>query len=1130
MKKILENWILAPQGAKDLKGLSTFPAPTGFGKTHITNQFIAENFDEIVKRKIKIIFITPLLKNLPVDGLRLEFEKLGKLNEFDRNFLLLQSINDVYLNQLLKIKSQIPPELQSSQHLKRMLSMIEQMTKLTGKQVLTSSDLDVSNFTNAFTECEQAFRKELTNLIFYGMKKKEAKLKQLELPQNRWVKVLYPSTQFENTPIVMMSVKKFILPFVTLVERSKPLVEVINAGTVVIMDEFDSCKQDIQQTIIESGLKHKYDPVALVKTVYAKLMQTKPSQEFLNDSTARQKQMKTLDWQTTHENYEMLIARLEEVFKDFNLQFNLKTDEQMNSRNFLFHDFKTIQVMGGFTAAITDKQERINRISHVKNEQGVDYQLSHLVSAIQNVMRYFRQNITYNARNYLEKKNQNRELHIDEMLLDHAIKTVLNEYGVPENGGFWNRFFDAALHYEYNLRFKQIKHENLHSFYDLGFSYFALEDDPEHDTFTTLNHYAFYDTADSYLIYLCDKAKVIGLSATAEYQTPLKNFSIEYLQNKLAERFIPLTFDEVSRLEAEFQKRIQGYQKVKIQTQKLPGLVDFKEDLADIFEDSDLVEELANRVSFLSDYVKQRYLNLFYFISQFVKTEDMYAGLGLFSALAKSGSQSFDSELITNVFKLLTQNQTNLQLKLLSSKNYENELADVKKNLAIGNRVLVISSYSTLGAGQNLQYDIPQGRSTVQTHESADERPQMDFNGLYLDKVTRIIPNPSANSEYYTEADAVDRLFKVESLFEEGDISSVDKESHIRHSLAALYNEHATNKSKLTENRSYYNAVAVTIAQATGRLCRTANKAANIYLFIHHELATQLSQADIPNPNLILPEFKTILEACHHQSQNTQIIQLMQKAQNHNATSAHIIASLMRYITNPNNIENWQSLRYKCLATPNFTQPPKDWLESMYFKLPQTQSHYWYKICDPELREVQISHQLETGYKSTQVLSDALESVMHNSEIKAYFQANGWATTLHSANYWLVPVMLKNIYQGALGEEIGRYIFEHNLGIKLHEMPSEHYEVFDFKVKEGVYIDFKFWLDYEIDALGYKIKIEEKLKKLNAKKVLVINVPTTSSDKPLNLSTQIIEIPSLLIQGQLNPEAVSAILGALNDE
>ena len=133
--------------------------------------------------------------------------------------------------------------------------------------------------------------------------------------------------------------------------------------------------------------------------------------------------------------------------------------------------------------------------------------------------------------------------------------------------------------------------------------------------------------------------------------------------------------------------------------------------------------------------------------------------------------------------------------------------------------------------------------------------------------------------------------------------------------------------------------------------------------------------------------------------------------------------------------------------------------------------------------------------------------------MKEHFEKNGWATTFGNKEKIFSPVLFNNIYKGVLGEVAGKFILEQELGIKLKEISDTNkFEVFDYELSNGIYIDFKHWKNtYNIDRNKAINNINEKLKSINGKKVLIINIISDNAFSIGDVNNgQIVEIPRLI--------------------
>ena len=136
---------------------------------------------------------------------------------------------------------------------------------------------------------------------------------------------------------------------------------------------------------------------------------------------------------------------------------------------------------------------------------------------------------------------------------------------------------------------------------------------------------------------------------------------------------------------------------------------------------------------------------------------------------------------------------------------------------------------------------------------------------------------------------------------------------------------------------------------------------------------------------------------------------------------------------------------------------------------------------------------------------------MNIPELRKYFEENGYATEFKSGKFIMSESLYKQVYKGALGEVIGKYIIDKALGCDLEELDHNgQYEAFDFKIK-NFYFDFKHW-DYFIkDNDGYCNFIEWKLSTVQGAKAVVANILQRGNHKiKTSVDDKIIQVPYLI--------------------
>lgn len=142
-----------------------------------------------------------------------------------------------------------------------------------------------------------------------------------------------------------------------------------------------------------------------------------------------------------------------------------------------------------------------------------------------------------------------------------------------------------------------------------------------------------------------------------------------------------------------------------------------------------------------------------------------------------------------------------------------------------------------------------------------------------------------------------------------------------------------------------------------------------------------------------------------------------------------------------------------------------------------------------------------------------LQGVLKYPGMKSYFEEKGYALEFHMNEYLMSPVLFHNIYKGALGEVAGKFILSKELGIELKSITEpEYFEFFDYRLSDGVYVDFKNWkFTYVQDRDEIRKDILRKLDYIGAKRVYVINVVSDKNYKPSAIVDQrLVEIPRLV--------------------
>lgn len=209
-----------------------------------------------------------------------------------------------------------------------------------------------------------------------------------------------------------------------------------------------------------------------------------------------------------------------------------------------------------------------------------------------------------------------------------------------------------------------------------------------------------------------------------------------------------------------------------------------------------------------------------------------------------------------------------------------------------------------------------------------------------------------------------------------------------------------------------------------------------------------------------------------------------------------------------------------CLRFPTISEEVINTLNlnrilDLYIELPKASDKYHFKLKESDyfndFKNIIVDFKSNSG---SEISSETarLNELLEIDGVKDLFDEKKWAVSFKINKYILPPVMFNNIYKGALGEQVGKFILKTHFKIELEELPTEQYEIFDYKIKDSnIYVDFKHWKETtEIGFENQESKIRKKLEKMQGDKVFIINILSTNDWKTVKSTDgKIIEVPYL---------------------
>ncbi len=1144
MQKAIENFC-----QKRKNGLFLLDMPTGFGKTYNVLEFIVENCEKPEYKDVKFFFVTTLKKNLPFEDLRERFKQRGKEKYFENNSLRIQANADVVIEKLFDLDktNKIPKEIKSKSSYKDLIGLVTEFRN-SGSKIADKIIRETA---------EREFREDVIKELEI-FRTSDKKLKEIKNnPKYQWIGELYPSVFTKEKQIFFLTIDKFLLEYSTLIEKSYLFYNhSIIDNAIIFIDEFDATKERMMNQIIQRGLRNSINSIKLANLIYSALQTKKIPRAMTTESKQRENYLKENPREKT---CNQIIEGLREVFaynhERYFMQYSIRTehkDRAENERNFLFNDFQFHSIFSNgnsFVQMKVDSEARQNWLCFSEQESiEQEVSLPEYLGSVRGSINYFLNAVAKLAVNFKQYQDERKNPLDDDFSYENAITSVLEEFGIPDN---FRYYMKMQILSKQQMRKNQKKRtgkkfnkvtKNL-SIYDRGFRYYDFKDEPSHHMQSEIRLYDFSDSPESILLRIAERARVIGISATATLDTVIVNYSIDYLKQRLGDDFYTLPKEDNDRLMDAFSEYTKGYDKVKLHVDSVSCSKELEQELREIFNDeyvvSKFLEILENKFSGdAKNHAGRSFFRIVKVMKQFILNKDIRSFLCLSNKLAREGNHKLDLTLLREIAQEIKR-EANIKdddkelVVSLDSEEYDEKHANLINRLSNGEKLFVLSSYQTIGAGQNLQYKTPDDVAVVNVNDFNRGDLVKDFDAIYLENPTHLLVNVSTYDSLGDE-ELIRYIFQMESLMESGEISQNNGKSNIKFAFRKLSGEQPPRDIKIGDvykTDSVNNAANRVLIQAVGRICRTGLKNKDIYIYLDEEIFTKYDVTTVKD-RILNPEFVRIVETAPQNKkqmpEDSYVLKLENKASQ--LSSRHI--QRIKYLISdwtPENIKEWKELREFYLKYPTISKENYKNYPNLYLQVPEKISGYSYSQEGDYQKNVTVKFDGSLPQKVSE--EDArLQEVLRIPGVKDYFEKMGYATRFTPSEYLLTPPMFNNIYKAALGEVAGKHILEENLGCELQEVSEDVFEFFDFKIGDDVYVDFKHWKDTMlVDAKKAKEKIIQKLAACKGKRAVIINI---LHDREMQITTsydgRIVEIP-YLYRTDLN-QLDQGILGKISRE
>lgn len=1124
------------------KGLLLLTLPTGFGKTYYVLQYIAHHIRENLTPRIW--FITNLKKNLPLNELK---EMIGE-ELYNQHVVFLNSYSQQvqdYFNSGKDIDHSLKDKLTAYEPLRKAITALKGAPNNPGFKKFLEEEL---------AKKERSFRSELKSLLkdlFPPKTTHEERLDFLrQTPKLRWVEDMYPSVLYFEKKVFFCSVDKFYRYVDTIVG---PNIQITTPGyiedNIVFIDEFDATKENIKNAIIENAIKFNQNIVELFTKIYYGLT----SRAFPENRISEADGSKIKYLESKCDEIRETGIELHQKYQ-FHGHYYFPKYAKLD-RAFLFHDLEYLTIFDskgeehvqGYLERNFVPNEATNFIKVIeKQPKKEDNNLLLIINQLRGFINLFSFFISDFAKIYKEEHDKENP---EEISIENAIKTILDLFDI--NNSITQSYFIDHIFQQVYVNNKSASTQFDLSPINKGFRFYNFVNHKKHDATTHILYTDTLTTPETWLFNLCQHANVIGISATAGFDSPISNYALSHLRNHLGDKFHELTSENQETLKEEFHNKNlhsdrRTIKPVSIEAKSTPQLC-----IEDLFSEKENWNHFLETFSDLKIYQIHRYIKTCKAYRYFIQHNDINSFLCLLNKFPKNGpSENFEKKLLKELFSELRVEvlgediekanfQVDAQVEIIDSQDFDENQKGINDKLKAGNRVFVISTYQTIGAGQNIQYLPHEDVPVVQINDLDYGQGRKDYDAIYLEKPTNLL-NYFMDGEEIGDKELLEYLFEVEYLAEGGAINLKEKQERIKYAFKRRHRKRgkAPSNKHLIERRAVALHFCRSLIQAIGRLSRTKLKSPVTHILYDSNIKDYLRYFQRED-FLLVKEFEVLYNHCISNpsaliSNNLEIENLNTY---HSLTFATLLRRLVRDIPNwkSGTIKFWTDLRKFALRNPTISKKKlvESNLQKFYIQSPDQSlsNQYFFTSKDDFKHDLTINFEKVTG-KAVSAENAGLLQLMHIDFIKSFFEVNKYATRFSLNEYILSPPLFQNIYLGALGEEVGKCILE-KFGIELLDLVEKEYELFDFKTANGVYIDFKFWGSGTlIDATDQKKKIRQKMEKSNVAKVIIINLIRPQKEfHPIIGNDHIIEIPGLIcgIENNIITESIQLIKQTITD-
>ena len=1111
-------------------GLMLINVPTGVGKTYQTKKYIFNHFKEKT-----FFYVTPLNKNVKdaYQGTKQFFVEAGLENEFEKRAIILQSNLDMFEEHIDEVKN----------HLDERITSLSSFKKLIRKPKSDKLDADEKEEKALI---ESKFRVELRNLLFEVFKTRKPNELIMGINGSETFKpllTLYPSIKSCEKNIFFLSVDKLYVGNTPIVEthydfmRSK-----LMDGAVVFLDEFDSTKEKLLGKMISEAAEGAIDLPQLFRYINDKIRGNAPSinKEMLVDLPDKAEN------RTSKYAFECTQNIFKERVQKYNLDRKFKYNGTVNSQYFILSDWSSpvVAELGKKdTPTLYVSYDDESQSNLISDKEG-NMKLASVFRPLSGAIEFFVNALKLISGNEYEYRRQNR---IGEVLTIYdCVDSVLDNFDFEPHEANWN-YISPLINNKLRSKEDNVKKNKFDiDFYSSGFDYISISNNIQTAHSSKIDCISLHSTPEDYLVHLAQKAHVIGLSATAEFETVTGNYDLIYVRRKLGSLAYSIPNDDQGKINDYITERLGENKSVPITKEASADSNDVY-GLDGVFQDYDDAKHFSCELERIEAQHKsddengdsienncKRFSKIFQTIVDFASNQEGKVLLVLSNRNVGNGTHNIDT--YKDFCKKAGKDITSIEFIALASKTWDEDVTRYEDAVKT-KKVVLFTSYQAASTGQNLQF--------VEKLEQFEK--EKDIDSIYLEYPTHQIVK---NGDKLSNQQKIEAVYQVEALSEYGMFSKKMRKPLIKAYLSGCRINY---QNDLYRCRSTNMHILKTLCQAIGRVSRTTEKEGNAYIYIDEDIVKKVDVSLLLN-GIYTKEFAAFLKYVHETKRNNQSVsdedsERLNIAESLNEKAVQMINDFIGDWGefDSHEMEAWTKLREFVISNPTIS------LEQLRMN-PDYQRYY--------LQSPTSGGICNYYYSGTNDWVDCISYVQTND---IYYQVNDENACLQYLNknpiitkefvskrvpikwgandYIILPTIYRNIYRGAIGEHCVKVLLEHR-GLILSEITDpKRFERFDYVLdgRESVGVDAKFWSLSSATATSEDLlkeveveKILRKMKESSFEKAVIVNIlcknASASLRKPhIEGDGKILIIPSLINPDSLDASIDEEALNAINE-